>query len=204
MKKIWLACMIVVGLLGCSREHTVQGLAEYRSFLNDPANGLMKVSKVNGIKISAVYLPQDFLALQELGNKGSSSDFERARAEYQEGKTFMLIFESEEKGRDLVYHGLSKPEEYNQRQYDLNFVFGNAVSLKLNDKTELLPKLHYWENTYGLRDKKILQVVFSDQQLQSSQDLVLQFADPIFESGISQFVFNQEHLNQLPRVIFNR
>lgn len=106
------------------------------------------------------------------------------------------------RGQDIMYTGVSTPEDYKQQAMDLNFDWENLVELDCGGAT-YQPVLSSFENTYGLTQNRNVVLVFTpatiaDSNFFCSDDVVLTFRDHLFGTGIQKFRFERTVFDQAP------
>lgn len=188
----------LVGILilfsGCHSKK-ITSIEEYHRYISNPENGLVKVIESNELILKMQLLPHDYLYYKNedsLYLKNNNSLY------------FLLTIEPTGKPEDQVditYYGLTSPSEYTQRQFDLNFGLKDSFELHLGEDERILPNLYHWENTYGLTKSKAIQLAFGhDNIIDASEEIKVEFSDPLFDTGITSFVFKKNSLNTLPIV----
>lgn len=179
------------------------------AWVNDLDNGLVKTRYINGIRLTAKYLPPEFLAYKEWATSGETKPHYHSLLEvYKHNRTFLLTIGPDDRevaGGDVMFYDVLNKEDFRQRVQDLNFEIGKYISLSAGNR-QFAPKLHALENTYGLGKHRNIYLVFANDEsngsLLTGKKLDLRFNDEIFQTGISHFVFEKQDLDGLPELKF--
>lgn len=179
------------------------------AWMNDEDNGLVITKYVNGIKLTAKYLPPPYLAYKEWVDADKENlRYQDVLEGYENNRTFLLTIGPDDRevaGGDVMFYNVLNERDYKQRVKDLNFDIGKYISLNVKNH-QLAPKLHTLENTYGLGNHRNIYLVFADDKINGSllteEKLDLKFIDGIFQTGISHFVFEKQDLDGLPEIKF--
>lgn len=210
MKKIsiYITLAITSLFVGCN-QHGIDSEKELLSWINHQDNGLVKTKYINGIRLTAKYLPPAYLAYKEWVTADKKNfGYQDVLKTYQHNRTFLLTIGPDDRkkaGGDVMFYNVLNEKDYKQRVQDLNFDIGRYISLNMETK-QLAPKLHTLENTYGLGKHRNIYLVFADDEanggLLTNEKLDLKFIDEIFQTGISHFVFDKQDLDGLPELKF--
>ena len=179
----------------------------YFQWLNNAENGLVQEKYANGFKVSAKYLPPEYLVYNEIKkSQYTQADIDQLMTKYKANATFMLTIapdERKEEGRDVVYYEVFDEAAYKERVQELNFHIGEYIELQVGDQS-MAPVLHHMENTYGLGKHRNFLLVFggTESGVTNAEEVDLVFSDEIFKTGISHFVFETEHLEAVPKIGF--
>lgn len=204
--KIFFVLLCSSGLSGCS--DTLKTEKELFMWLNDAENGLIKVKRINGMKLTAKYLPPEYLVHKELK---AASDPAAANKDsllnwYKHNYTFLINIapdEENEKEIDVMKMGVTNYEQYREKFMTMNFDMAQYIHLEV-DGQELIPVLTNLENVYGLtRDANIYLVFSPGEQIKkenSAAKLDLVFNDEIFNTGINHFTFSGKDIREMPSI----
>lgn len=177
---------------------SINSRQEFYDYLNNSQNGFVKSKEVNSFRIKVKYLPIEYLIIK---NSEHSSEVEKVRQEYNNSLTFVFTIESIDKDQNVIDYGMSDSKSLNERFKYLNFHLDDHITLSINDQW-FKPVLFHVENTGELNGEFRAYVVFSDIDMEAD-NLYFLFEDTFFDTGISQFVFEKQHLNQLPDINFD-
>jgi hypothetical protein len=202
-----LLVIVLVFLTGCQNEIT--DMQSFHQWINDPSNGLTKTKHVGDYKITVKCLPSEFLALREVKEetKPTQPIYDSLLSSYKNTLTFLLMISatSPESQQDPMFKELEGLPEYKERAGEMNFNMDSYVSIKTSSG-EYKPVLTTMENTYGLRNQRVVYIVFADDKHdggllnQPKWDFI--FNDEIFNTGINHFVFQSSDLADMPIVEF--
>ena len=178
---------------------------DFHAWLHDMENGLIREKVIKGFKITALYLPPEYLVMKEIkslpfvpGEDQTDSLFNY----YQNNLTFMLTIAPEKKGenKDVMFFEVFNETAYKKRVQEMNFNIDSYVRLQTGGNT-LYPVLHNFENTYGLTPYRNIHLVFqNDADLTGNDTVELIFEDQIFLTGISHFVFEGKQMTDIPGI----
>ncbi len=200
--KRWIYGLFTV-LLVSHCQPKISTLKEAYSWLNDPKNMLIS-SKENGLfLIDVKLLPSQFLALQEIENQHlSKSEFGLIHEKYKNSLTFIMIIKSKKNiDFDLTQININSVAQLKARVQNLNFEIKNQIRLKNNDKEpiQLSPVIVSVENLYNISQSKTINIVF-ENIVKNNNQIILEWDDTIFDTGINSFKFNLQGLKNFPEI----
>ncbi|HET6243903.1 MAG: hypothetical protein H0V01_04455 [Bacteroidetes bacterium] len=177
--------------------------------MNNLENGLIKSKSINGIKVTAKYLPPEFLVYKDLKTHDEFNTFlkDSLMEWYKFNHTFLLNIALDEENKndmDVMRYGVKNYEEYKEKFISMNFDLTDFISLKIKDK-KLSPVLINLENVYGLSKDRNVHLVFTTDEKTNYTDfeeLDLVYNDEIFETGINHFVFQKKDIESIPLIKF--
>ncbi len=193
-------------ILCISCNHSFNNLSDYLSYIKTLESGLSKQRFVNGIQLTATYLPTDYLISRE--RPKSTQETDSLRAIYKNSLTFLLTIgpdEREDRQQDIMFQNISKYEEYAERMLTMNFEIGQYISLKTENGL-YQPVLTNMENTYGLKKSRNILLVFAPNDPEDSTNLMnatsydLVYDDALFDLGINHFAFKREDIDNIPKL----
>ena len=158
-----------------------------------PSDPLLRTHVYHDLKFEARFKPSE-------DAQPSSSLVHAASLSGEQGKALsfeLRIAPKEECGGDIMLRGVRSMEDYTARMMELNFYLDEALYLQLDGK-KVPPRLVHMENTYGLSNYRIVQIAFAgaevDRLCAEAADIDLVFRDPVFDTGISHFVFDGKEI----------
>ncbi|HMT27639.1 MAG TPA: hypothetical protein PKD91_00025 [Bacteroidia bacterium] len=203
--KNWISIVLLFVLEACTSGFSTQ--SDFYKWWNNPDNGLVKSKTIGDFRFVLKYLPPEYQALNEIGEtKFSTITFDSLRKAYSNNRSFLLTIEpAVEKDVDVLFKGIISYEEYKERILQLNFLPADFIALYA-DGVKYKPVLSTMENLYNLSPKKSLYLVFSPEKsndvLTHAEELVFEFSDQIFMTGINKFVFNKSDLTNIPEFTY--
>lgn len=190
--------LLLLILLGGCENGTADNVAEYMQWLGDPEHGLMQSRSINGLRVTAKYLPPEYQAYQRIkgGEETSPDDLLKECEKYE---TVMLSFGFEGRSGDVMLAGIGSYQEFSERALELNFNMGEYVSLVTDGGTSYKPVLATLDNTYGLAETRNVVLVFVDEHhhtaLGEAKTLDLIYNDNVFNTGVHHFVFSRDAID---------
>ncbi len=202
MKNLWyiLYCALFTS---CSSGFSSE--QDFFNWISDENNGLIKERDFGRMKIRVKYLPDEYLVYNELKKAGAGRSVEMAdslRAAYRDTRTFLMTFEFEQEfpGENTLLYGTDSYEAYKERVEQLSFKADNYIRVECGSG-EYRPVLWTLENTQAPGNRKNLYLVFPKEK-PDDQRISMLFEDYLFETGISRYVFNKKHFDQIPEFSF--
>ncbi len=201
---------MMVVLSGCDQERALDW-NDYQKWVANESNQLKKVKRVNGLNLSAQYLPADYLAFQELKRDNATIDsvnYKSARRNYQCGLTFRVMLEPQQKGVNLLHHKVSNTAEYGARVNALSFDIDRFIGMTIGDRT-YTPVLSNYEGYNELNNRLIFTTVFQPEEFacgvfQADTDkITLTFDDPFWSTGVNNFTYGTSILTDVPQIKMN-
>jgi hypothetical protein len=180
-----------------------EDISEFYRWWNDEENGLVKSRIIHDYRISVKYLPAEYLAYKELNGYEREMDLGKTIIKYNYSRSFIMTIEpvNERRNRDLLFQDIYSMEQFKERLYKLSFDPGEYIKLSTGEgKYE--PVLNAMENLYDISSKKSLYLVFADKKDIMEDDLVIEFNDLMFETGINKFKFRKRDLDNIPEFSF--
>lgn len=180
---------------------------EYFNYLSNPANGLVKEKKLNGIRMRVVYLPPEYLAFQTIDNEYHSRKYKDSVCKsFENSVTFIFtIGPGDNENFDITRVGVYSYEEFAGRIQQMAFEIGRWMSLTIGDE-ELKPSIAKIENINALERSRNFIVVFNSEKIKLSnkeiKKICYTFSDELFDTGTSKFVFNLSDIKEVPVLKF--
>ena len=170
---------------------------EYRQWLNQPKNGLIRSKQFNNLVFTAAYKPADYFVLKEVEELPHSKELvDSVRKMY--GNSIYVILEiayADDISGDLLQHGIVSYSEYGQRVHEYAFGLKDNAQLKLNGDT-LRPAIYHFERGYELGKQQRMIFAFEPESaLESSFDCTFTFYDKVFGTGKHHFTFEVDPAN---------
>jgi len=202
-------CLLIIFCSSCGKE--ISTLSEFNSFVSDSENGLKVSKSVNGVLISVIYTPPEYISLKEMelhGFKGKEK-YDSLLNNNKASASFLMIFGPDEsKGNkdDIMYTGLKNFKEYVERAMTLNFDLEQQITLS-TEENDYLPVLSSLENTYGLSKDRKINIVFTSLKEQKNLKEAMKYdfiySDETYDVGILHFEFDKEKIEEnLPEINF--
>jgi hypothetical protein len=199
-------------LLCCSScEKKVSTLPDFSSHINDQDHGFKVCRSVNGVLVSVLYLPPEYLAMKELTTNNTSGklNYDSLLNFYNNATSFIITFgpdETKKNTNDIMFDNINNLQEYTERSLKLNFEMENNVRLRTKNG-EYAPVLSSLENTYGLSKDRKINLVFAggtDTDLKDSPYYDFVYADETFGVGTLHFNFDKNKIKEnMPEVSIN-
>lgn len=197
--------LFAIAIIHSGCDNTLNSKQELLQWMSDADHGLVKSKSVNGLKLTAKYLPPEYLTLKELNfSEVEKSQYDSIFDHYSSLRTFLLTIGPDGKeSSNVMFHNLISTNDYKQRVERLNFDIASFISVKTSEG-EHTPVLFTLENTYELASHKSIYLVFSgedDSGLLTASKLDLKFTDELFGTGISHFVFDKNKIDAIPEIV---
>lgn len=199
-KKIIYGFFFILFFSNCG--HKIGTLKEAYSWLNNPQNRLISSNENGLFLIDVKLLPSQLVALQELENENLSlSKFSSVHEKYKKSLTFVMIIRSKKDiNFDLMQININSTEELKARVFDLNFDIKNQIKLKSKKgELEWSPAIVSTENLYNISQSKTINIVF-ENTLKDTDEIIFEWDDTIFNTGINTFKFNLKELKNFPEI----
>ncbi len=201
MQKSWLFSLCVLLLGGCNA--TIHSERAFYQWLSDPNHGLVQVRETGDVRLTARYLPPEWLAYRDARRAGGPIKplYDSLLRHYRNSHTFLVNVAptARSTSADVMYQGVSSYAEYKERVLQLNFRLNEFIHLDTG-REKRAPVLHTLENTYSTTPGRNLYLVFDrpTRSEASGPGLDLVFSDEIFGSGINHFTFDAGALGGVP------
>lgn len=197
-------CIIFIGFLlfGCGGNPS--NLLAYTNWFSDKNNGYIKTKQVGSIVYKVIYTPAEYLMSQELEDNVQYKKEELALKlkELKEGRNFILQVgfspDEDAKAENLIAAKIKNYDQYKKIITDLSFNIESNASLVSGSDT-IYPSIYHFERGYELAKSQTF--LFSFPVLNEIDDMTFIFDDPMFETGINKFQFN--NLKRIPPLPIN-
>lgn len=196
--------VLLVTLIACSSDALEIG--PFLKWLNNPANKLIVVRQINGLKLTAKFLPEDYIRL--LAKSRATELAANSSLCYAPDNTINVLLtiapDKVHAGNDIMMFGVRDPSDYEKRFRELNFHLDEIIRLQ-TDKGEYLPSYVSLENTFGLTEHRNINIAFSSlvgqPPLKDATYYDIVFEDNVFGTGTSHFVFDKQAIEKTPKLI---
>lgn len=189
--------LLIAGLIGCAESPSVVSSAEFVEWTGEEENGLCRTKEIDDIRYTVSYIPREQMALLEAGTDATPEEWNKVLNAKGDMQYFKLIYQLTESNQDILKYNLYDETEYFSRTNYLAFGIDKDVYLK-SGKEQLPCRLHQFTPHYGISPKA--EVVFAFDKTDSTQNITLVLEDELFGSGILQFEFTAEDLNNIPTI----
>ncbi len=181
--------------IGCNTKSLDK--TEYVKWVQDKENGLHKIKTIEKITFDVQYKPYDFILLKELRGNSDSIQFNLRKRDLEGLEYFDLKLSLE--NQDLLKHGVTSPQEYQERLYYFSFDFQNDIQLFQGD-TSYSCKLFHFERSYNLTTDKSFVLGFDKPVKGYQEDMVLRIDSRMLGVGTINIKFNKEDLQRIPEL----
>jgi hypothetical protein len=199
---LYYSIVLIAGIFLQSCKNSKVKPPEFARYINDPANGLSKERKVNGITIKVKYLPTSLLAYKEFKESEmvDEAQYDSLYTTYASGRSFLMEIIPDNK-EDLMSKDIDTESEYKERVNQMNFNLRDYLELSVNGET-IPASIANFENIYGLQNGRKVMVVFpikpSDKK--GNGDIQFTYHDEIYATGINHFTFSAKDLQAVPEI----
>lgn len=183
----------------CCGKGSTRNISEYLAWISDESNGLSRTKRINGIEITAKFLPPEYRAYQEARSMEGTETFDMLVDRYDSSVTFLLSFNYDEIAGYSRRGVISTDSEY--------FIDrAAALSLNIADYVQLdaggmsfIPVVSTFDQDFGMNPSRNIIIAFVDEsgtgKLATAPKLDLILNDEAFETGISHFVFTRDAID---------
>lgn len=187
MKNSFLHLILVLVLCSCSG----LGRTDYKKFLEDPQNGLIKNISLGGVEYSIKYRPLPFLYLTESNpEEYSSKKLSAYLSEHGGNSHFLLEIKYEEKYKSAISDYTAIRDTYRNTT--------NAKYITLNTPLKNYPCLLYHHETISSGNYKI-SLMFGSDVANETENFKVTYYDPV--TGLEPiFEFKSEDIQNIPNV----
>ncbi|MEM8566149.1 MAG: hypothetical protein AAGF85_06780 [Bacteroidota bacterium] len=186
--------------VACSKKSEL-GWSEYRAWLGDQENGIVKSKKNRYIRLTSRFQPIDYLAFKDVDF--SSADVKGTRDNYKGTINFQFEVNAEDVDTNLLWLGLADYAGYKQRVNQLSFHSQKFFKMKLGNE-KLAPQFVHFEGYNELSKRLLFHVTFEYplwDQLDPETKLRFTFEDPYWGSGVNHFTYRKKNLTDIPKLI---
>ncbi|MGB0521997.1 MAG: hypothetical protein ACPGJS_03510 [Flammeovirgaceae bacterium] len=198
-------CLLFLLLIQCQQH--IKSDQQFYDWLIEKEHGLIQYKKSEGLLLSAMYLPPEYLALKELKSFKikTRSLFDSLVELNRNHFTFLLVIQAdqEESARQLEEYRSVK--EYLDDKERIAELYHVAQHLRLHTGTKTLkPSISVIETRLGSQLYWALQLAFSEnvpwEEVLEGQTIDLAFNDEIFHTGIHHFIFKRVAMQAIPTI----
>lgn len=195
----------VIVLGACNRVPESLPPDEFVKWVSSLDRDFIKSKQVRNLKMTARFLPGEYLAYREFMSADSAS-YDSIVKSYQCGMSFQLLLQAEKSDKvygNLQYYDVANQEQLTARVRELSFGIENYISLEHNGQV-ILPVLSHFEGFDPIGNKLSFQVVFMIPEFacgkgsEKFKDVTLVYDDPFFDIGKNNFEFTSTSLTEIP------
>lgn len=179
--KLFFVGFVLIFLTGsCRRTAT---LAEFKSYVADPENGLQRKKELSGLVFNMSYLPPEILREYNKETNTSLYDY------------FVLRISAPSSGKPVIKSRSEDQDDYFNKLYYVQTKLQKDFVAEVNGVERPCVLLDYEEDHNILRDMKVV-LVFDRSD--KSGDIVIRYEDNLFGQGLINFRFKKEDLQSIP------
>ena len=178
---------------------------DYYKYLNCSNNGLIQINEENGFIFKSIYIPHQLCALEEYSFGFNKLPLDSLVYQNSFCKSFSFSIEasSSNKIKDVRFYGIHNTEEFNRRQYEIDFHLNEYFYLIIGEN-KIYPQLVVADNRMDLSTQLSIRLKFVAESLDSplliEKNFKLVFNDPFFDTGRNEFYFKKENINSIPKL----
>ncbi|PBQ30228.1 hypothetical protein CNR22_00125 [Sphingobacteriaceae bacterium] len=198
----------LLGICMSSCKSVIKDPKLYYSYLENPANGLVKEKTVAGIKLKVKYLPLDYLAFNSLDKKKflTQAAKDSVMKAFDNSLTFILnIGPSQNESFDVTRVGIDNYGEFAERVERMSFQAQEWITIKIGEKI-FRPVLARMENLNALEKSRNFIIVFNSKEIMEEEGVNDQmcfiYNDELFDIGTNKFVFQMNDIKTTPELKF--
>lgn len=200
-----LLLIVSVFFTGCNSDELSP--QEYLRYVDDASNGLFADRTNGSIIYTMKYLPPAYCVINDKLRTEAVLDRNDTEEDIKDlDKVFCFMLEiKEESGADILKYGITSTEEYRERIAFLDVYCAGLFALNYNG--QIIQCSHaQFEQTYGAAPYCRIDLYFSTDKATNQSlgeypgDMVVEFNDIIWGSGMLKFRFIREKLNNIPKI----
>lgn len=186
-------------LLSCSNEF-VENEQQLNAYVQDEANGLLKISEKKDIRLGLYNKPTDLLVAQEFRQEiPTDSLIESLRKKYDDYLYFILnISRSNE---DALYTANSYAG-FSELLQNMSFRMMNYVEMVTSEKDTIPLADSHYSRLYGMAGSTSVMLVFNKEKLNRSEWVQVKIDDFGLNTGRTFYRFNSRDLLSAPKIKF--
>ena len=173
---------------------------EYKNWVNNPDNGLIKNRHVKGLTFKVYYRPADYQLLKEVDDSKvySTEELNKLRESVRGSEYFMMTVSAENTNLNEgdIASNSATSSEYLEKMEELSFGMENRLRLIVEGDT-LSPLLFHHERGYELAHSQNYLIAFSNNSNKLQKDMTFVYDDKIFGVNKLKFKFEIEK-NKIP------
>lgn len=199
--------LFLVLLAGCTSDEVNPGA--YLRYVDDEDNGYYSERNNGSVIYTLKYLPPAYNVIRDKTRNGENilgSETEKEISDIESVYSFLIEIK-EKNGEDILKFGVSSTDEYRERLAFLDVYSAGLFSLVIGGKSINCNHAQF-EQTYGAAPYCRINLFFTSEKScekcqtpgSFSEDLIVEFNDIIWGAGKLKFRFEQEKLNNTPRI----
>jgi hypothetical protein len=172
---------------------------EYVSWCRDENNGLHKSKELGELTFSLQYKPCEYIVCIEQKKEHIEKSQLYKELEELQGLDYYDFRITLASGQgELLKHGLSSIQEYNERIDYFAFRMQHDIKL-IAGKDTLGCQLFHFERSYDVSPEAVFLLGFP-VSANANEERTFFYEDNIFRKGIIKFTFTPRELNQIPKL----
>ncbi len=197
-KPIIIFSIIIISFVfgACKQHQKLNNLDDIKAYINNEDNGLTKKKTINNLIVSVQYLPHEYLTLKE--TKEINFSYDSLLKLYKNSYSFLLSIEPKENSDVHSIKAWNEPSV-------MNFSFPEQITLLIDSNT-YDPVLFNAEETYNLREQRVFNLVFAQQDkydsvFVDSKEFSIKLMDEYFGLGTMYFEFDKKDINEFSSLV---
>jgi len=175
-------------------------LEQFVTWVVDKENKLVKDKTISDINYQLAYLPQEYLAYNELkGETFDKAKFEEVEKGYSELTYFKFRIEAKEEKGELLKHDLQSAQQYNERINYMSFKMQNDIIL-VQEKDTIFPGLFHFERVFEVAPYATVMFAFDKKKFDPVKGFTIIYNDHLFNKGYIKYNYRQNQTIDLPNI----
>ncbi len=191
--------LIFIFITSCSYRKVVSA-PELKEYILNEEHGLYKKTVKNEVTIEAFYRPAELVWARDLAEIHDPQKRKEQKEIYDSLTYFTLHFSRN--GKEIENAYVSDPTKFKAVVSYLSFDINNDLFLlQQKDTTNALDVVY--SRTFGIADGTSVMAIFNKNMSNCDGSLKLCFNDTMFDTGLTEFVFESNDIKKAPTLTSN-
>lgn len=173
--------------------------AELLTYLRDPDNGLVKSVQFDGVQMSVMYRPVDFLVQQELAVGGG----DRLMLEKKYAANHYFLMSLSANGKEAIQAATMPHQQYSELLQTVSFRLGEFIHVTTSKQDTIPLQDFVYASTFGMGTSNDVLIAFRKDTLQVPEWIQLNIGEFGLGLGRQTLRFKQKDIESVPRLKFN-
>ncbi|TXH25343.1 MAG: hypothetical protein E6Q96_09215 [Cyclobacteriaceae bacterium] len=172
---------------------------ELLTYLRNPDNGLKKDVMMNGVQMSVMYRPADFLVAQEMA--AGVADKTKLKQKYGANNYFLMSLSAE--GKEAIQAATMPHYQYSELLQTVSYRLGEFIHMTTSKRDTIPLQDFAYASTFGMGTSNDVLLAFKKDTVNNPEWIQINVGEFGLGLGRQTLRFNQDDIDALPKLKMN-
>lgn len=172
---------------------------ELLAYLRNPDNGLKKDIVMNGIQMSVMYRPADFLVAQEMA--AGVTDIVKLEQKYRGNNYFLMSLSAD--GKEAIQAATMPHYQYSELLQTVSFRLGEFIHMTTSKRDTIPLQDFVYASTFGMGTSNDVLMAFEKDTVNDLEWIQINVGEFGLGLGRQTLRFEQDDIEALPKLKMN-